>query len=241
MTKHYRASLDPRARIQPRQHVYPAPQPPPVVQMPSPPPADYPWPDPAAFPPAGSDVMLYRELYRELALLYSGIALPPEFVLVPFRYNKQTELQTRNTGEIVSLDAARPAQTLRFEFPVFAFAQRLTARVVGLRLTEDGQPEAGFFANTDPLDYVQVEMGYAQQSEQFLSGPTPLSEVAGQNTSLGGAYFFSALPWIPKGTVITARVSINVPNFGGGTPPLVRSVALVSMTWDTLRIPILGG
>jgi hypothetical protein len=218
----------------------PQPQYPPA-QIPPPQQEAYPWPDQDGFRGFGDDWRLYRDLYRELALLYAGVDLPRDFVLVPFKYNRQTEVVTRDDGTIVSLDAATPTRTMRFEFPVFAFAQRLTARVIGMRLTEDGQPEAGFFANGDPLDFVEAEISYAQRSEQLTSGPMPLSELAGQNASLGGVYLFSALPWIPKGTTLDFRVSINVPTFGGATPPFVRSVALISVTWDTLRIPILGG
>lgn len=209
------------------------PHQPPSLPQPEP----HPWPGQNAFGPSGPDWRAYRDLYRELALIYAGVTLPSEFVLKPFRYNKQSEIVTRANGDIVSLDAATPTRTLRFEFPEYAFAQRLTARVRGVRLTAAGQGEAGYFADTNPNDYIQVELSYAQKSDLFLSGPTPLSEVAGLNTSLGGAYFFSALPWIPRGTVITATVSILEPTFGGGFPPFVASVAGVSLTWDTLTIP----
>lgn len=232
-----------RSHFDPRLATLPARTNPQVpAQVPSIQPVPTPgWPGQGAFDLPGADIFAFRELYRQMALIYAGVTLPEEYVLVPFRYNKQTQIVQRADGSIVSLDAATPSQTLPFLFPVNAFCQRLTYQVTGLRLTEWGESEAGFFGNLDPGAYIQTTLGYSQQSEQLLSGPTPLAEVAGQNASLGGAYLFSTLPWIPKGTQLNLGVSILEPNFSGQAPPFVRSVGRISVTFDTLRVPILGG
>jgi len=132
----------------------------------------------------------------------------------------------------VALNADVPDQTLTWRFDHHYFITRMTYEVTALRLTSDGQSEAGFFTNLDPGSFIYLDL-QRDNGDKYTIRPVTLNQVAGDGRL---PYLFGLIPVVEMGSTITGKVSITPPwQPAPNAHPFVCSVAFVQITFHCER------